>query len=125
MKHRLIISVILIALICVCVVLNSSALDPSDFTGVWYGAEDGYLYIFEDGLIACTEHYIELQGSDPFSGAYSIAKNKTAVFIIDDDGVGEIVELYLIRSIRGDYLCEAEDGTGKIWFYRNAEAVRE
>lgn len=125
MKRRLIISVILIALICVCVVLNSSALDPSDFTGVWYGAEDGHLYIFEDGLIACTEHYIELQGSDPFSGAYSIAKNKTAVFIIDDDGAGEIVELYLIRSIRGDYLCEAEDGTGKIWFYRNAEAVRE
>lgn len=125
MKRRLMISVVLTALICTYIVLNSSALDPSDYTGAWYGAEDRQLYIFEDGLIECTEHYITLQGSDPFSGAYSFAKNKTAVFIIKADGVGEVVELHLIRSIHGDYLCETEDGSGKVWFYREAEAAGE
>lgn len=41
--------------------------------------------------------------------------------MIDDNGVGEIVELHLVRKAEGDRLCERKDGNEIIWFCRNIE----
>ena len=38
-------------------------------------------------------------------------------------GVGEVVELHLIRKATGDMLCERRDGNEIIWFCRNQEST--
>ena len=51
MKRKGIIGVVIAALICVCIALNCKIVDPADYTGAWYRAGDGILYIFEDDYI--------------------------------------------------------------------------
>lgn len=58
MKRKVIFGAVVTALICVCIALNAKILEPKDFTGAWYRAEDGMLYIFEDGIIECTDKEI-------------------------------------------------------------------
>ena len=56
-----------------------------------------------------------------FSGAYSFAKDKAALFVVDDHGVGEVVELYLVHKPDGITLCERKEGNEIVWFRRNRE----
>ena len=121
MKRKAIFGAVITALICVCIALNAKILEPKDFTGVWYRAEDGMLYIFEDGIIECADKEIIVLDNAVFSGAYSFAKDKAAIFVVDDHGVGEVVELYLINKTDGDILCEYKEDREIIWFYRNQE----
>ena len=81
------------------------------------------LYIFEDGIIECADKEIIVLDNAVFSGAYSFAKDKAAIFVIDDHGVGEVVELYLVHKPDGDVLCERKDGNELIWFCRNREPI--
>ena len=121
MKRKVIIGVVISALLCVCIALNSKILEPADFTGAWYHAGDGALYIFEDGLITCTDHEEILLGDAVFSGAYSFAKEKAAIFVVDDNGVGDVVELYLMHHPEGYILCERIDERDIIWFCRSRD----
>lgn len=123
MKRRVIVGAVLTVLVCVCAALGRKALEPADFTGTWYRAGDGACCIFEEGLIRCDGQEGLLPGEPGFSGAYSFAGNKAAVFTADDRGVGEVVELHLIRRRDGDILCETEDGKGPVRFYRSREAA--
>ena len=123
MKRKGIIGAVIAALICVCIALNAKILEPTDCTGAWYRAEDGMLYIFEDGIIECADKEIIVLDNTVFSGAYSFAKDKAAIFVVDDHGVGEVVELHLIRKATGDMLCERRDGNEIIWFCRNQEST--
>ena len=110
MKRKGIIGAVVAALICVCIALNCKIADPADYTGAWYRAGDGILYIFEDGIIECADKEIIVLDNTVFSGAYSFAKDKAAIFVVDDRGVGEVVELYLVHKSDGDILCESKDG---------------
>ena len=121
MKRKVIIGAVIAALICVCIALNAKILEPTDFTGAWYRAEDGMLYIFEDGIIECADKEIIVLDNTVFSGAYSFAKAKAAIFVVDDRGVGEVVELRLIHDHNGDMLCERVNGKSIVWFCRNKE----
>lgn len=123
MKRKVIIGAVVTVLIYVCIALNAKILNPEDFTGAWYRAGDGMLYIFEDGLIECTDQEVIILGDGIFSGAYSLAKDKAAIFVVDESGVGEVVELHLIHRRDGDVLCEKKDGTDIVWFYRNQDMV--
>ena len=58
-----------------------------------------------------------------FSGAYTFAKDKAAIYVVDDHGVGEVVELQLVRKSDGDVLCERKDGDEIVWFCRNRESI--
>ena len=121
MKRKAIFGAVITALICVCIALNAKILEPTDFTGAWYRAEDGMLYIFEDGIIECADKEIIVLDNAVFSGAYSFAKDKAAMFVVDDHGVGDVVELYLIHKADGDILCEYKEDRKIVWFYRNQE----
>ena len=123
MKRKVIIGAVISALICVCIALNAKILEPKDFTGAWYRAGDGMLYIFEDGIIECADKEIIVLDNAVFSGAYSFAKDKAAIFVVDDHGVGEVVELYLVHKSDGDVLCERKDGNEIVWFCRNRESI--
>jgi hypothetical protein len=121
MKRKVIIGAVIAALICVCIVLNCKIVDPADYTGTWYRAGDGMLYIFEDGIIECADKEIIVLDNAVFSGAYSFAKDKAAIFVVDDHGVGEVVELHLVRKSDGDMLCERLNGKSVVWFCRSKE----
>ena len=123
MKRKVIIGAVITALICVCIALNVKILEPTDFTGAWYRVEDGMLYIFEDGIIECADKEIIVLDNAVFSGAYSFAKDKAAIFVVDDNGVGEVVELRLIHDHNGDMLCERVNGKSIVWFCRNKEQL--
>ena len=123
MKRKGIIGAVVAALICVCIALNCKIADPADYTGAWYRAGDGILYIFEDGIIECADKEIIVLDDEVFSGAYSFAKDKAAIFVVDDSGVGEVVELYLGHTSDGDVLCERKDGNEIVWFTRNRESI--
>lgn len=122
MKKKVMFGAVITALIFVCIALNAKIVDPADFTGVWYRAGDGVPYIFQDGIIECADKEIIVLDGAVFSGAYSFAKDKAAIFVVDDHGVGEVVELTLVRSKGGDALCEQRDGTFVMWFCRNQES---
>ena len=121
MKRKVIIGAVIAALICGCITLNCKIVDPADYTGAWYRAGDGVLYIFEDGIIECVDKEIIVLDNAVFSGAYSFAKAKAAIFVVDDRGVGEVVELRLIHDHNGDMLCERVNGKSIVWFCRNKE----
>ena len=123
MKRKGIIVAVIAALICVCIALNCKIVDPSEYTGAWYRAGDGILYLFEDGIIECADKEIIVLDNAVFSGAYSYAKDKAAIFVVDESGVGEVVELYLVHKSEGDMLCERKDGNDVIWFCRNRESI--
>ena len=123
MKRKVITGAVIAALICVCIALNCKIVDPSEYTGAWYRAGDGILYLFEDGIIECADKEIIVLDNAVFSGAYSYAKDKAAIFVVDDRGVGEVVEIYLVHKSEGDMLCERKDGNDVIWFCRNRESI--
>jgi len=121
MKRKVIIGAVITALICVCIALNCKIVDPADYTGAGDRADDGVLYIFENGIIECADKEIIILDDAVLSGAYSFAKNKAAIFVVDDHGVGEVVELHLVRKSDGDMLCERVNGKSVVWFCRSKE----
>lgn len=123
MKRKVIFGAVITALICACTALNVKIVEPKDFTGVWYRAGDGVPYIFQDGIIKCADKEIIVLEGSVFSGAYTFAKDKAAIFVVDDHGVGEVVELYLVHKSDGDILCERKDGNEIVWFCRNRESI--
>ena len=123
MKRKVIVGAVIAALICVCIALNFKIVDPADYTGARYRAGDGMLYIFDDGIIECVDEEIIVLDNAVFNGAYSYAKDKAAIFVVDDRGVGEGGELYLVHKSEGDMLCERKDGNDVIWFCRNRESI--
>ena len=121
MKKKVLFGAVTAALIFVCLALNTKIVDSADFTGVWYRAGDSVPYIFQNGIIECADKEIIVLDNAVFSGAYSFAKAKAAIFVVDDRGVGEVVELRLIHDHNGDMLCERVNGKSIVWFCRNKE----
>ena len=56
------------------------------------------------------------------SGAYSFGKDKPSLFMVDDRGIGEVVELHLVHKLDGAILCEKADGSEIVWFCRNKDS---
>ena len=80
-------------------------------------------HIFKNGIIECADNEVSAKETAAFNGAYSFAKDKAHIFVVDDHGVGEVVELYLVRKSDGDMLCERSGGNEIIWFCRNRESM--
>lgn len=125
MNRKGILGAAVAVLICVCAALSYEILDPSCYTGIWYQADSGSVYVFEEGLIRCRENEIVLTDGTEFSGSYCFAKDKAALFILDDHGAGEVVELHLVRKSHGDVLVEHKDGKEIPWFFRNPDSVKQ
>ena len=123
MKKKVLFGAVTAALIFVCLALNIKIVDSADFTGVWYRAGEGVPYIFQNGIIECADKEIIVLDGEVFSGAYGFAKNKASIFVVDDNGVGEVVELRLIHGHNGDMLCERVNGKSIVWFCRNKEQL--
>ncbi len=123
MKRWLLLGIIMVLVLAGICCLFRTALEPEAFTGVWYSAEDGSAYVFQGGIIRCQEHHVPVSDDTIFSGSYSFSADSIALFAVGVEGLEQVREIYLIRSWRGDRLCENRDGSGTVYFYRNASAA--
>ena len=122
MKRWIALAIILLILISGWGLLARKAVDPADFTGDWYGAEDGRLYQFHEGIITSPE---DAQGAgDGFCGAYLFCKDRVLLFTVSLDGQSKLKELYPAGEPKGEFLSETADGTGRIVFSRSNIAAQ-
>ena len=116
--RRLLVFGILIVVLLILAGLGQTALDPEAFTGEWYSAEDQSVYLFQDGLIQCSRHFV-VQAEEGFlSGAYCFSRDSILLFAEGIPGLESEKELYLISGGDGSFLCDRKDGSGKIFFIR-------
>ncbi len=119
--RRLAAIVILIFLIIIIAGLFRTAVNPENFRGVWYAADDQCSYLFEDGLIHCGTDLETSRDSHLISGAYTYCKNSVFLFAEGIAGLEAEKEIYLVEKDNGSFLCENRDGSGKIYFIRYHE----
>lgn len=110
MKRWIALGAGVLALLAGVWLLGRKAIDPKDFAGNWYGAEDGCLYRFQEGII---------QVGEEFKGAYCFSGDQIVLFTVDPSGTSRIRELYVSGEPKGELLCENPDGTGRIAFSRS------
>ena len=123
MKRWIVFVIVLALLLSAFALLAQKAIDPADFTGEWYGAEDGRLYRFREGIITGPS---DAQGAgDGFCGAYVFCANRILLFTVSSDGQSELKELYPAGEPKGEFLSETADGTGRIVFSRSNIAAQE
>lgn len=116
MKYALALSIVLLMII---IGLHQPVIDPQDYTGQWYSAEDQSIYLFQNGLICSSRHAVPLSDTKSISGAYSYCKNFILLFAEGIEGLETEKELYLVHNEDGSFLCENKDGTGEIYFIRH------
>ena len=115
MKYALALSIVLLMII---IGLHQPVMDPQDYTGQWYSADDQSIYLFQNGLICSSRHAVPLSDTESISGAYSYCKNSILLFAEGIEGLETEKELYLVHNEDGSFLCENKDGTGEIYFIR-------
>ena len=116
MKYALALSIVLLMII---IGLHQPVMDPQDYTGQWYSADDQSIYLFQNGLICSSRHAVPLSDTESISGAYSYCKNSILLFAEGIEGLETEKELYLVHNEDGSFLCENKDGTGEIYFIRH------
>lgn len=122
MKRWIALAIVLLILISAGCLLMQTAVNPADFTGYWYGAEDGRLYQFHEGMITNPE---TTQGAeDDFCGAYLFCRDRILLFTTDAQGQSQLRELYLAGEPKGEFLGETADGSGRIVFSRSNIAAQ-
>ena len=122
MKRWIALGIILVVLLAGGLFLQRTAVDPGDFTGEWYGAGDGRLYRFHEGIINCPED-THTEETD-FCGAYFFCGDRMILFTVEPDGVSQIRELYPTGEPKGEFLSESPDGNGRIVFSRSNIAAQ-
>lgn len=108
MKRWLPLGAVLLGAAAVTVWLLTPAMAPVRFTGRWYDCRNGNAYTFHCGIVN-TE-------GDTFAGAYSACRKKLLLFVSDYPDLEKERELQLVRSDRGDMLCDLH--TGQPYFSR-------
>ena len=123
MKRWIVFAIVIILFISIFALLTQKAMDPAEFTGEWYGAENGRLYRFREGIITGPS---DTQGSgDGFCGAYVFCGNRILLFTVSSDGQSKLKELYPAGEPKGEFLSETADGTGRIVFSRSNIAAQK
>ena len=118
MRKRLLCGIAVIVILLIAF-LSQTAIDPDDFAGEWYSVNGQHIYRFEDGIIQCEQHAIELADGRSVSGAYTFSGKSIALFAMGIDGLDTVKELYLIENKEESLLCEHADGSGIIYFVRH------
>lgn len=122
MKRWIALGIVLLLLAAAGILLAQGAVDPADFTGDWYGAEDGRLYQFHEGIISTPE--VPRGTEDGFCGAYIFCKDRILLFTTDTGGQSKLRELYPAGEPKGEFLSETPDGAGRIVFSRSNIAAQ-
>ena len=94
--RRLAVFCIVIILLFILVGFSQTAIDPEDFSGEWYSSDKQNVYIFQEGLIYCSQYPIALSDSAFISGAYFHCDDSIILFAAGIPGLETEKELYLV-----------------------------
>lgn len=120
-KSALLLSLFL-ALLCLAGCAYEDASSPTAaYDGAWYFAQNGAQCQFGNGLIY-RDDKTALDGQT-LTGIYSAADDHIDANLAGVGGVEKVHPLYLVDSDQGDVLCDSADGTGTVYFYREATAA--
>lgn len=122
MKRWVALGIVLLVVIAGICLLGQTAIDPGAYTGAWYGAEDGRLYQFHEGII--TSQSAALETGDSFCGAYLFCRDSILLFTVSPDGESSTKQLYPAGEPKGEFLCDSAEGTGRIVFSRSNIAAQ-
>ena len=114
MRRRAIVSII-ICIFLIIAGLSQTAWNPESIRGEWYSSNDQQAYLFEEGLIFCDKYSLD---TDSICGAYSYCRNSVFLFAKGIEDLETEKEIYYFKNLDGSFLCENEDGTGRIYFIR-------
>lgn len=117
MKRFAVICIVFV-IMCFVVGLSQTALDPEDFSGLWYSSDDPSAYLFQEGLIYRSHKDPKITDSESFCGAYYFCRDSIVLFTQGIEGLETELELYLVCSDDVSFLCEQADGSGKTYFIR-------
>lgn len=122
MRRWVALGIVVLFLITGGCLLARTAVCPTDFTGDWYGAEDGRRYQFREGIITSPE--ADNGAEADFSGAYTFCKDHILLFLVDPQGESKVKTLYPAGEPKGEFLSESADGAGRIVFSRSNIAAQ-
>lgn len=120
-KSALLLSLFLALLSLAGCTYEDTASPTAAYDGAWYFAQNGAQCQFGDGLIY-RDDKTALDGQT-LTGIYSAADDHIDANLAGVGGVDQVRSLYLVDSALGDLLCDSADGTGTVYFYREATAV--
>lgn len=120
-KSALLLSLFLALLSLAGCAYEDTSSPTAAYDGAWYFAQNGARCQFGDGLIY-RDDKTALDGQT-LTGIYSAADDHIDANLAGVNGVDKVRPLYLVDSDRGDVLCDSADGTGTVYFYREATAV--
>lgn len=98
--------------------LLKPAMDPTDFSGIWFSSENQSAYLFQEGLIIPSKQNTTLSDTDSICGAYVFCRDSVVLFVQDMEGLKTERELYLNQDGEVSFLSENSDGSGRIFFVR-------
>lgn len=116
---------IVLALVCLagCENLESqTSPDPlAAYDGTWYMAQSGVACQFGEGRIYRDD--LESREGQTLCGVYREVDGRVEANLAGVGGVAIPRPLYIVETDAGQALCDSADGTGTIYFYRDAVAV--
>ena len=116
--RRSVVLLITVFLLIIIAGLNQHAMDPEAFSGEWYSNDNQDVYMFRDGLIYYPGSEGLITESVSVSGAYTYSADSIFLFAVGVSGLETEREIYLVQNRDGSFLCENEDGSGRIYFIR-------
>lgn len=124
-RKRLSLLAIVLALACLAGCGNLEDQTPPDplaaYDGTWYMAQSGVACQFGEGKIYRDD--LESQEGQTLSGVYREVDGRVEANLTGVGGVAIPRPLYIVETDAGQALCDSADGTGTIYFYRDAVAV--
>lgn len=101
---------------------SQTSPDPlAAYDGTWYMAQSGVACQFGEGKIYRDD--LESREGQTLSGVYREVDGRVEANLTGVGGVDTPRPLYIVETDAGQALCDSADGTGTIYFYRDAVAV--
>lgn len=119
-KRALVLALALILCLSGCMAYEDDASPTAAYDGTWYFAVNGAECKFIDGCIYRYDKN-ELDGQS-LTGIYSPAGDHIDANVAYISTLDQTKTLYIVSGENGDFLCDDPDGSGTVYFYREATA---
>lgn len=119
-KRAFLLALALVLCLTGCAYENDDASPTAAYDGTWYFAINGAECKFMDGRIYRYDKN-ELDGQS-LTGIYSPAGDHIDANVAYIGSLSQAQALYIVSGENGDFLCDQPDGSGTVYFYREATA---
>lgn len=120
-QSKSVLLLILALILCLAGCAYEDTTSPTAaYDGTWYFAVNGAECKFTDGQIYRYDKNV-LDGQS-LTGIYSAAGDHIDANVAYIGSLDQVRQLYIVSGDNGDFLCDKADGSGTVYFYREATA---